>query len=135
LLYYATAQRNTASALGSFDCTSSNCLGFNATRNVRSLLVLGGHSLSNPAVRPSALLKDYLEYQNCDLVLPSPPGDCDPQVLTTVFGQRPMRSSKIAIVALNAPWNDRVILVDWIGSLNVPSQAATLSPLRLATLP
>jgi hypothetical protein len=131
VLYYAVAAQNTAGALSAFNCTSSNCLSFNATQNIRALLVLAGRSLSNPAGRPNNILSDYIEYQNCDRV-PPVTGPCSPD---GSFEQRPMRSSKVQIAALNAPWNDRVILVDWNGSLNVPSQAVTLSPLRLATLP
>ena len=100
--YYAAAQANTASALASFGCTSSNCLRFNdpSLRNIRALLVLAGRSLSNPAGRPNGALADYLEYQNVDL--------------GTLYEQRPMRMSKLALPALNAPMNDRLILVDWI---------------------
>ena len=133
--YYATVRRNTAVALSSLGCIDSNdstqgCLRFNVSSpyNIRALLVLAGRSLSNPAGRPNAVLADYVEYQNCDWT----GSVCDPQ---TLFEQRPMRTSKIGISALNAPWNDRVILVDWRSSLIVPAQAVTTSPLRLATLP
>jgi hypothetical protein len=133
--YYATVRRNTAVALSTLGCidssdTNEGCVRFNvsSTRNIRALLVLAGRSLSNPAGRPNAVLADYVEYQNCDWT----GSVCDPQ---TLYEQRPMRASKIGISALNAPWNDRVILVDWRSSLIVPAQAVTLSPLRLATLP
>jgi hypothetical protein len=120
--YYAAAAANTAAALSSFGCTSSDCLLFNdpSARNIRALLVLAGQSLSNPAGRPNGNLADYLEYQNVDL--------------DTLYEQRPMRRTTLAANP-NAPWNDRVILVDWNFSPIVPAQAVTLSPLRLATLP
>lgn len=133
--YYATVRRNTAVALSTLGCidssdTNEGCVRFNdsSTRNIRALLVLAGHSLSNPAGRPNAVLADYVEYQNCDWT----GSVCDPQ---TLYEQRPMRASRIAISALNAPWNDRVVLVDWNGSLIVPAQAVTTAPLRLATRP
>jgi hypothetical protein len=100
--YYAAAQANMAAALPSLGCDSSNCLRFNdpSLRNIRALLVLAGRSLSNPAGRPNGALTDYLEYQNADL--------------DTLYEQRPMRMSKVALPALNAPMNDRLVLVDWI---------------------
>jgi len=67
---------------------------------MRALLVLAGQSLSNPAGRPTSSLADYVEYQNGDL--------------GWNYEQRPMRMSKVAIPALNAPWNDRLVLVDWV---------------------
>ncbi len=102
VVYYAAAQTSTAAGLPSHGCSSSNCLRFNnpATQNIRSLLVLAGRSLSNPAGRPNNTLADYVEYQNVDL--------------GTMYEQRPMRMSKVSIPALNAPWNDRLILVDWV---------------------
>ena len=51
-----------------------------------------------------------------------------------------MRMSKVAIPALNAPWNDRVVLVDWdsasppIPDPNGP-QVVSLTPLRIFALP
>jgi hypothetical protein len=49
-----------------------------------------------------------------------------------------MRSSKITNAPLNAPWNDRLILVDWVAS-NPPvapgPQVVTLAPVRLTRLP
>lgn len=100
--YYAAAQVSTVDGLPAHGCDSTNCLRFNdpATRNMRSLLVLAGRSLNNPAGRPNATLADYVEYQNVDL--------------GTLYEQRPMRTSKVAIPALNAPFNDRIVLVDWI---------------------
>ncbi|HEX9773862.1 MAG TPA: hypothetical protein VGA44_10385 [Steroidobacteraceae bacterium] len=133
--YYATVRRNTAVALSTLGCIDSSdtnvgCVRFNdsSTRNIRALLVLAGRSLGNPAGRPNAVLADYVEYQNCDWT----GSVCDPQ---TLYEQRPMRSTKVSISALNAPFNDRVVLVDWSGSLLVPAQAVTTSPLRLATRP
>jgi hypothetical protein len=112
LVYYAVAQENTPDDLpygAGFGCDSSSCLRFNdfGTRNIRALLVLAGRSLSTPAGRPNGTLSDYLEFQNCDFNGTS----CDPQ---TLFEQRPIRSSNASVPAINAPWNDRVVLVDWI---------------------
>ena len=100
--YYAAAQTSTADGLPAHGCDSTNGLRFNnsATRNLRALLVLAGQSLSNPAGRPNSTLADYAEYQNGDL--------------GWNYEQRPMRMSKVAIPALNAPWNDRLVLVDWV---------------------
>jgi hypothetical protein len=132
--YYAAAQHSTPAGLsmsGGLGCTSSDCLRFNdgSTRNIRALLVLAGRSMSN-AARPGATLSDYVEYQNCDF--DSGIGDCDPQ---TLFQQRPMRSSKVAISTLNAPFNDRVILVDWRSALLSNQAFATTPALRTVTLP
>lgn len=101
LTYYAAAQQSTADGLPAYGCDSSNCLRYNASapRNVRSLLILTGQSLSNPAGRPNGTLADYLEYQNADL--------------GTRYEQRPMR--RVSNVANpSAPFNDRLVLVDWI---------------------
>jgi hypothetical protein len=100
--YYAVAQNNTAAVLPSVGgCDSTKCLRFNdpGTRNIRVLLVLAGRRLDTQA-RPSASLSNYVEYQNGDL--------------GTLYEQRPMRMSKVALPALNAPMNDRLVLVDWI---------------------
>jgi hypothetical protein len=131
LVYYAAAQESTADGLPSHGCDSSDCLRFNDsnTRNIRALLVLGGRSLSNPSGRPNGTLSDYMEYNNADGL--------------TMYEQRPMRTSKASIPALNAPWNDRVILVDWRSSLIDPGnqvspqklQVITPAPLRIAPLP
>ena len=139
--YYATVRRNTAVALATLGCTDSSdtsvgCMRFNdsSTRNIRALLVLAGRSMSNPAGRPNNDLRDYVEWQNCDHD-PNPSNVLDPCIPKTLFEQRPMRSTRVAISALNAPFNDRVVLVDWNGSLIVPAQAVTTSPLRLAVRP
>jgi hypothetical protein len=104
--YYATAQDNTPAVLPSVGgCNSGNCLRFNdpGTRNIRALLVLAGRRLDTQ-VRPSAVLSNYVENQNADL--------------GTLYEQRPARMSKIAMAPpadpIFAPWNDRVVLVDWI---------------------
>jgi len=100
--YYGVAQTNTANVLPAIGgCNSTNCLRFNdpATRNIRLLLVLAGRRLDTQT-RPSASLADYLEFQNADL--------------GTLYEQRPMRSAKISDATLMAPWNDRIILADWI---------------------
>lgn len=124
LVYYAVAQESTPDGgPPKHGCDSTTCLRFNdpGTRNIRALLVLAGQSLSNPTGRPNGTLTDYLEYQNCD---PDPKlVNCDPK---TLFEQRPVRSSKVALPAINAPSNDRVILVDWI---------APVPTFPLATLP
>lgn len=123
--YYAVAQANTASALAAFGCDSTSCLRINdpATRNIRALLVLAGRSLSNPAGRPNGTLLDYVENQNGDL--------------GTLYEQRPRRMSNVAITSpFFAPWNDRIILVDWDpASPPNASQAVSLTPLRVASLP
>lgn len=129
-IYYAVAQDNTASVLpGIGGCDATTCLRFNdsATRNIRLLLVLAGRRLDTQT-RPSSILANYVEYQNADL--------------GTLYEQRAMRMSKVARspasvppVAFYAPWNDRVILVDWSAPLITPSQVASLTPLRPATLP
>ena len=102
VVYYAAAQQSTADGLPTYGCDSTNCLRYNAStpRNIRSLLVLAGQSLSNPAGRPNGTLADYLEYQNVDL--------------GTLYEQRQPRASKVGLPAINAPFNDRLILVDWI---------------------
>jgi hypothetical protein len=110
LVYYAAAQQSTADGLSSgLGCTlaASNCLQFNNTRNIRALLVQTGRSLSNPAGRPNGSLGDYVEYQNGDVGTPW-------EGIGTVYEQRPMRMSRILIPAINAPFNDRVVLVDWV---------------------
>jgi hypothetical protein len=100
--YYAAAQQSTADGLPAYGCDSTNCLRYNASapRNIRALLVLAGQSLSNPAGRPNGSLADYLEYNNVDL--------------GTLYEQRPARASKVSVPVLNAPFNDRLVLVDWI---------------------
>lgn len=109
--YYAVAPRSTFDGFSSspFGCELGDCLRFNdaGTYNIRALLVLAGRSLSNPGGRPNATLADYLEYQNCDLSS----GVCDPQ---TLFEQRLIRTSKVSVPSLNAPFNDRVVLLDWV---------------------
>jgi hypothetical protein len=125
-IYYAVAQNNTANVLPSIGgCGSTNCLRVNdpATRNIRALLVLAGRSLSNPAGRPNGTLSDYVEYQNADL--------------GTMYEQRVARVSKVAIsTPYYAPWNDRVILVDWDpASPPNAAQVVSLTPLRVVTLP
>jgi hypothetical protein len=124
--YYSVAQNNTASVLPSVGgCDSSNCLRLNdsGNRNIYVLLTLAGRRLDTQT-RPSASLADYLEFQNADS--------------GTLYEQRPMRSSKITNAPLNAPWNDRLILVDWVAS-NPPvapgPQVVTLAPVRLTQRP
>jgi len=110
--YYAVAQNNTANVLPAVGgCTLANCLQFvdpalTNDRNIRLLLVLMGRKLDTQT-RPSSLLTNYLEYENAN-------GN-------TTYEQRPMRMSKVAMspssvpaYTFYAPWNDRVILVDWL---------------------
>jgi hypothetical protein len=135
--YYAAPRRNTADVLGvsSAGCSTnpsatpgdSRCLRLNddSTYNIRALLVLAGRSLDNQT-RHNGTLLNYVEYQN---------GDGG-----TKYEQRPMRMSKISISPPSdpyyAPWNDRIILVDWDpGSPPNASQIVSLTPLRVATLP
>ena len=122
LVYYAAADRNTATNLTGIPpvpagCTSvspgANCLGFNGTRNIRALLVLAGRSTAEPpAARPNATLSDYLEYANCD---PNAFGVCNPG---TSFEQRVVRTNKVKVSppvsTFYAPFNDRVVVVDWV---------------------
>jgi hypothetical protein len=119
--YYVVALPNTADWLPSLGCDSSNCLRFNdnVTRNIRALLVLAGGKLHTQS-RPSPLLSNYIEYENADGYV--------------TFENRPMRLDRIAVPALLAPSNDRVVLVDWISPLN-SLQAVSVTPLRLVTLP
>lgn len=124
--YYSVAQNNTASVLPSVGgCDSTNCLRLNdsGNRNIYVLLTLAGRRLDTQT-RPSAALADYLEFQNADS--------------GTLYEQRPIRSSKVTNAPLNAPWNDRLILVDWVAS-NPPvapgPQVVTLVPVRITTRP
>jgi hypothetical protein len=125
LVYYAAAKENTADWSAAQDCaTGTNCLQFNNTRNIRVLLVLAGRRLdtqnrSTAAERNKPL--NYVEYEN---------GDLD-----TIYEQRPIRMSRVPMSPINAPSNDRVVLVDWDTPPVVPSQAVLLAPLRIATLP
>jgi len=130
LVWYAAASRNTVDNLSGgtpLGCipgpytppppaTASQCLGFNGTQNIRTLLVLAGRSLSNPAGRPNGDLTDYLEHHNCGTVL----GVCNPG---TTFEQRAMRTDKVTLCpactppnnrSFYAPFNDRIVLVDWV---------------------
>lgn len=120
-LYYAVAQQNTAGSLSSFGCDSTNCLRYieNSNYNIRALLILAGQSLSNPVARPNGTLSDYLENQNADL--------------GTLYEQRIARRAG-GVSNPNAPWNDRVILVDWASALGT-FQVSSTSPLRVYVLP
>jgi hypothetical protein len=107
-VYYAVAAQNLPDTLPAVsDCTSTdedpsthNCLRYNnpGVRNTRVLLVMGGRRLDTQA-RPSGNPADYFEYQNADN--------------GTLYEQRRMRSGKIIDLAANAPWNDRLVIVDW----------------------
>jgi len=125
--YYAAAQANTADALASLGCSaaSSNCVRFNdsGTYNIRALLVLAGRRLPTQAARPSSDPLAYVENQN---------GDGG-----TLYEQRPVRMSNVAISSpFYAPWNDRIILVDWDpASPPNAAQVVGLAPLRVVSLP
>jgi hypothetical protein len=125
--YYAVARLNTAQSLPSLGCSAagSDCIRFidSATYNIRALLVLAGRRLPTQAARPSNALVDYVEGQN---------GDDG-----TNYEQRVARMSKVAISSpFQAPWNDRVILVDWDpASPPNASQVVSLTPLRVVSLP
>jgi hypothetical protein len=125
--YYAVAQANTADWLPSLGCSaaSSNCIRFNdsATYNMRALLVLAGRRLPTQATRPSSDRLAYVEDQN---------GDGG-----TLYVQVPARMSNVATSSpFNAPWNDRIVLVDW-DSASPPNaaQVVSLTPLRVVTMP
>jgi hypothetical protein len=101
-VYYAVAAPNLPGALPSVSgCSSTNCLSINdpATQNIRALLILAGRRLDTQT-RPNATLSNYLEHQNANL--------------DVFYEQRPVRSGKVVDPTLNAPWNDRVVLADWI---------------------
>jgi hypothetical protein len=128
--YYAVAQDNLPGVLPSVGgCNSSNCLRLNdnGIRNVRLLLVLAGRRLDTQT-RHNNTLSNYLEYNNADGLL--------------TYEQRPTRESRVAVPALNAPWNDRIILADW-DPANPPvpdvangPQVTSLTPtLRVFSLP
>ena len=125
--YYAVAQANTADPLPSLGCSaaSSNCVRFHdsGNYNIRALLVLAGRRLPTQAARPSSDRLAYVENQN---------GDGG-----TLYEQRLVRMSNVATTSpFYAPWNDRVILVDWDpASPPNASQVVSLTPLRVVTLP
>jgi hypothetical protein len=133
VLYYAVAQTNTADSLSTLGCGNTNCLRFNEGLscgtgadwcNIRSLLVLGGASITSQS-RPNGNLADYVEYTN---------GDGG-----TFYEQHAIRRPTNVAVA-NAPWNDRVVLVDWLPSLpplttGTHPQVVSVSPLRVHVLP
>ena len=124
-VYYAVADQSTPLALPAHGCDSSNCLRFNDGwyYNIRSLLVLSGSILPGQT-RPSASALDYVEFQNGDL--------------GTLYEQRPVRGRGMAPNA-NAPWNDRVVLVDWNSALQAPVQVIDANiptvPVNVARLP
>lgn len=98
--YYAVAAENLPDTLPAvLGCGSSNCLRFNDStiRNTRVLLVLAGRRLDTQT-RPSSNFANYVEYQNADS--------------GTYYEQYRMRAGKVVVG--NAPWNDRLVIVDWI---------------------
>jgi type II secretory pathway pseudopilin PulG len=99
-VYYAVADQNIPDTLPSVTgCDSTNCLRFNddTVRNTRVLLVIAGRKLDTQT-RPSSNFADYIEYQNADS--------------GTYYEQHRMRAGKV--VSGNSPWNDRLVIVDWI---------------------
>jgi type II secretory pathway pseudopilin PulG len=144
--YYAVAEANTAdysdmtavSPYPLFGCNRTNCLRFNEGLgcaaspgsdycNIRALLVLGGASITNPAGRPNGNRSDYVEYTNGD---------------DGTFYEQHIIRRPTNIAMTNGPWNDRVILVDWLPSypplLTTPNnhpQVVSVSPLRINYLP
>jgi len=126
LVWYAVAPMNTVDHLtGSppvpVGCVNilpfgtQNCLRFNGTRNIRTLLVLAGRSLINPAGRPNGDLRDYLEHANCNKNFKFPVFVCNPGP-NQAFEQRAMRTDPVEASAppFYTPFNDRIVLVDWI---------------------
>src|SRR5262249_44234629 len=130
LVWYAAAPKNTVDNLSGgvpVGCVNPSppppapaCLGLNRTRNICGLMVLRGRSLSNPANRPNGDLMDYLEHANCDRTLVGGVFKCVPGA---TFEQRSMRTDKIVLspsfappnnAPFYAPFNDRIVLVDWI---------------------
>jgi len=99
-VYYAVADQNIPDTLPSVTgCDSTNCLRFNddTVRNTRVLLVIAGRKLDTQT-RPSSNFADYIEYQNADN--------------GTYYEQHRMRAGKV--ISGNSPWNDRLVIVDWI---------------------
>jgi hypothetical protein len=128
--YYAVAQANTGDWLPSLGCTaaSGNCIRYidAGTYNIRALLVLAGRTLPTQTRQTSTQRDDrlnYVETQNGDI--------------GTRYEQRLARMSKTAVTSpFEAPWNDRVILVDWDpASPPNASQVVSLTPLRVVVLP
>jgi hypothetical protein len=126
LVWYAAAPMNTADNLNAGSvptgCVNNppitqNCLRFNGTRTIRALLLLAGRSLSNPANRPNNNLRDYLEGVNCNKTFVFPSFVCNPGP-NQAFEQRAMRMDKVEVSPpgspFYAPFNDRLVLVDWI---------------------
>ena len=96
------AAQNLPDALPSVsDCDSGNCLRFNdnSIRNTRALLVLTGRRLAGQT-RPSSNFANYLEFQNADS--------------GTFYEHRRPRADRVPDATINAPWNDRLVIVDWI---------------------
>jgi hypothetical protein len=126
LVWYAAAPMNTVDNLSGgvpVGCVNNplpgtqNCLRFNGTRNIRALLLLAGRSMSNPAGRPNSNLRDYLDGVNCNKTFVFPSFVCNPGP-NQAFEQRAMRMDKVEVSPpgspFYAPFNDRVVLVDWI---------------------
>jgi len=97
LVYYALAPNHAASGAAPRSCesTTPTCLSVtnvSPTNKQRAILILAGRSLTNPAGRPNGTLADFVEFGNADLDF--------------VFEQRPVSR------AINAPFNDRVVVLD-----------------------
>jgi hypothetical protein len=129
-VYYAVAQANTGDWLPSPGCSaaSGNCLRYidSGTYNIRALLVFAGRALPTQSRQTSLQRNDltnYVEHPNED-------GG-------THYEQHFARMSSVPITSpITAPWNDRVILVDWDpNSTPNASQVITTTPLRVVSLP
>ena len=84
VLFVRAYERGGATCLSVANVTPAN--------KQRAILILAGRSLTNPAGRPNGNLADYLEFGNADL--------------DTTFEKRPVSR------ATNAPFNDRVVVLD-----------------------
>ena len=128
--YYAVAQANTADSLASLGCTdvSGNCIRYIDTGNynIRALLVLAGRTLPTQSRQTGTQRNDPLNY------VEGANGDAG-----THYEQRIARMSKTTVTTpFQAPWNDRVMLVDWDpASPPSASQVVSLTPLRVVVLP
>jgi hypothetical protein len=114
LTYYAAAEESTPDGLPFHGCDATDCLLFNNVRNIRALLVLAGRSLDGTA-RPNGSFADFVEYDNGDF-------GTGFEGVGVGYMQRWMRLSKAPMAAIGAPFNDRVVLVDWRTSLSESAQ-------------
>src|SRR5262249_17295572 len=130
LVWYAAAPKKTVDNLSggvpvgwvnpSPPPPAPGCLGINGTPNIRALMGLFGRSLRNPANPPNGDPLGYPGHANCDRTLVGGVFKCVPGA---TFEQRSMRTDKIVLspsfappnnAPFYAPFNDRIVLVDWI---------------------